>query len=77
MNTLKKLVLKGVVVSDKMDKTILVRTERKVKHKRYKKIISRHTKYFVHDEINKCKVGDIVFFKEIAPISKNKNWILV
>ncbi len=76
MSILKKLVLKGIVISNKMNKTILVRTERKIKHKRYKKIVRRHTKYFVHDEDNKCKIGDIVSFKEVAPISKNKNWIL-
>ncbi len=77
MSVLKKVILKGIVISDKMNKTILVRIERKVRHKKYKKIVRRYTKYFVHDECNKCKVGDIVTFKEVAPISKNKNWILI
>ena len=68
--------IKGIVVSDKMDKTIVVRTDRKVKHLKYKKLIKRSTKYFVHDEKGECNIGDVVYFKEVAPISKNKNWTL-
>ncbi len=68
--------IKGIVVSNKMDKTIVVRTDRKVKHVKYKKLIERSTKYFVHDEKEACSIGDVVYFKEIAPMSKKKNWIL-
>jgi len=70
-------VLKGIVVSNKMDKTIVVKVFRKVKHKVYVKIITRTTKYFVHDEKNICSIGDLVFFQETVPMSKKKHWILV
>jgi len=76
MNSLSKRPLKGIIISNKMMKTVVVKVDRSVKHKKYKKIIKRSTKYFVHDEKSECNVGEIIFFKEVAPISKKKNWIL-
>jgi small subunit ribosomal protein S17 len=70
-------VLSGVVVSDKMDKTVVVRVERKVMHPLYKKFISRSKKYSAHDENNACKVGDSVKIRECPPISKTKTWEVV
>lgn len=66
--------LTGVVVSDKMDKTIVVKIERKVKHALYGKYIRRSTKFHVHDENNDAKEGDTVMFKECRPYSKSKHW---
>ena len=66
----------GIVISNKMNKTIVVKIERKVKHKKYKKLINRYTKFFVHDENNECNIGDKISFMEVAPISKKKNWLL-
>lgn len=66
--------LEGIVISDKMDKTVVVEVTRIIKHDKYCKFIKRSSKYFVHDENNECKNGDIIFFKEVAPISKNKNF---
>ncbi len=70
-------VLQGVVVSDKMDKTIVVRVDRRVKHKVYKKIITKSTKFHVHDPEQKCGIGDVVAIKECKPISKTKSWELL
>ena len=67
----------GKVVSDKMDKTITVLIERRVKHPVYGKYISRTTKVHAHDEDNQCKMGDIVIVRESRPLSKNKSWTLV
>ncbi len=72
-----KRILQGVVVSDKQDKTIVVKVERRIQHPLYKKFIKRSKKYSAHDESNTCKVGDIVRIRECAPISKNKSWELV
>ncbi len=69
--------LQGRVVSDKMDKSIVVAVERKVKHPIYGKFIKRTTKLHVHDETHQCKVGDVVTIRECAPISKTKAWTLV
>ncbi len=69
--------LTGRVVSDKMDKTIVVKRERKVRHPLYGKYIRRSTKYHVHDENNECKIGDTVMIKECRPLSKTKSWMLV
>lgn len=66
----------GKVVSDKMDKTITVLIERKVKHPKYKKFIKRSTKLHVHDEENTCREGDTVLIKEGRPLSKTKSWVL-
>lgn len=67
----------GVVSSDKMDKTIVVKVERLVKHKFYKKFISRVSKFKAHDEKNECKIGDKVKIMETRPLSKEKCWRLV
>ena len=72
-----KHVLSGEVVSVKMDKTIIVLMERKVKHPVYGKYIKRSSKFFVHDESKKSKLGDVVRFKACRPYSKNKTWVLV
>ena len=69
--------LSGKVVSDKMDKTITVLIERRVKHAVYGKIINRSTKIKAHDELNQCRVGDVVTIAETRPISKLKSWKLV
>ncbi len=67
----------GVVVSDGMDKSIIVAVKRKVKHPIYGKYINRTKKFMVHDEENTCKVGDTVRISETRPLSKNKSWRLV
>jgi len=69
--------LTGTVISDKMDKTAVVLFERKVKHPKYGKYVKKSTKYKIHDENNKCKMGDIVTITEVRPISKDKSWELV
>lgn len=66
----------GKVISNKMDKSITVLIERKVKHPKYKKFIKRSTKLHVHDERNTCREGDKVLIKECRPISKTKAWVL-
>jgi len=67
----------GVVVSDKMDKSISVTIERKVKHPMYGKFVKKSKKYLVHDENNDCGIGDTVKIMETRPLSKNKCWRLV
>ena len=67
----------GTVVSDKMDKTIVVAIQDKVKHPLYKKIIKRTIKFKAHDEKNECGIGDRVEIMETRPLSKDKNWRLV
>lgn len=67
----------GRVVSDKMDKSIVVAIERRVKHPIYGKYITRTTKLHAHDEENTCKSGDLVTIRETSPRSKNKSWMLV
>ena len=67
----------GVVVSDKMDKTIVVDTERFVQHPRYGKYVKRKTRHYVHDEENKAKVGDKVEVIATRSLSKNKAWRLL
>ncbi len=69
-----KRILIGTVVSDKTDKTVVVKVERKVKHPLYGKIIRRSKKYHAHDEANEYKAGETVRIEEIAPMSKLKNW---
>ncbi|UCC66960.1 MAG: 30S ribosomal protein S17 [Deltaproteobacteria bacterium] len=64
----------GVVVSDKMDKTVTVKVERLVQHPIYKKYIKRYTTYKAHDEQNRCNVGDKVLMVETHPLSKTKRW---
>jgi small subunit ribosomal protein S17 len=70
-----KRILQGLVVSDKQDKTIVVRVERRVMHPVYKKFITRSKKYAAHDETNQFKVGDVVRIEESRPISKRKCWV--
>ena len=67
----------GVVSSNKMDKTITVSVERKVKHPIYGKFLKKTTKFMAHDEKNECSIGDTVKIMETRPISKNKCWRLV
>jgi len=67
-------VLTGTVVSDKMDKSVVVRVERTVRHRVYKKYIRRHKRYHAHDPKNECKVGDIVQIVESRPLSRTKRW---
>ncbi len=69
-----KIVIKGVVVSNKMDKTIVVRAERLVKHAVFHKYIKRYEKYKAHDEQNRCQIGDKVLIIESRPLSKDKRW---
>jgi small subunit ribosomal protein S17 len=68
---------RGVVVSDAMDKTIVVKVEAVRSHQRYKKVIRRSVKFHAHDEQNQAKVGDLVRIVETRPLSKSKNWRLV
>lgn len=79
MNTAEKLqrTLTGTVTSDKMDKSVTVMIERRVKHPIYGKFIKRSTKFHVHDEANECGVGDTVVIEQCRPISKTKSWKLV
>ena len=72
-----KSTLMGTVVSDKMDKSITVLIERRVKHPVYGKYMTRSTKLHVHDEINESRAGDTVEFVECRPMSKTKAWNLV
>lgn len=66
----------GVVISDKMEKTVVVKVDRLVKHPVYNKYIKRSVKYKVHDEQNSCKAGDKVQIVECRPLSKDKRWSL-
>ena len=70
-------ILQGVVVSDKMEKTVVVRVERKVRHPLYGKTLRRSKKYKAHDPENRCHVGDVVRIRECPPVSKDKHWNVV
>ena len=72
-----KRVLTGTIVSDKTDKTVVVKVERRVKHPLYGKIIKRSKKYHAHDEGNEFKAGEIVRIEETRPISKLKTWTVL
>ncbi|PTQ08180.1 30S ribosomal protein S17 [Sphingomonas oleivorans] len=72
-----KRVLTGTVVSDKTDKTVVVKVERRVKHPLYGKIIRRSKKYHAHDETNQFREGETVRIEECAPISKLKTWKVI
>ncbi len=67
----------GVVVSNKMDKTVVVAVERRFSHPLYKKVVKSIKKYKAHDEENKCQIGDIVLIRETRPLSKEKRWRVV
>ena len=69
--------LTGVVVSDKMNKTVVIRVERRVLHPRYKKYIRKRKKYKAHDPENRCRVGDVVEIVESRPLSRDKRWRVV
>jgi len=72
-----KRILQGVVVSDKNDKTVVVRIERRFDHPLLGKVVRRSKRYHAHDEGNACKVGDTVRIEECRPISKSKTWRVV
>jgi len=72
-----KRTLHGVVVSDKQNKTVIVRVERRFTHPTMKKTVRRSKKYHAHDEANAHKIGDVVSIEETKPISKNKRWVVV
>lgn len=67
----------GIVVSNKMNKSIVVAVKRKVKHPIYGKFVHRTSKFVAHDETNQCSIGDMVLIMETRPLSKTKNWRLV
>lgn len=67
----------GKVVSNKMDKSIVVTVERKIKHPKYPKFIKKSSKFYAHDEKNECNINDIVKLMETRPLSKSKRWRLV
>lgn len=67
----------GKVISDKMNKTIVVQIERKVKHPLYGKYIRRFSKMYAHDEENACRIGDLVLIQQSRPLSKTKRWKLI
>ncbi len=67
----------GEVVSDKMNKTIVVRVERRFRHSRFKKVVTAYSKFYAHDEKNEARVGDRVRIQETRPLSKSKCWRLV
>lgn len=69
--------LTGRVVSDKMDKTVVVEVQRKVLHTRYEKYVNRRKTYKAHDEGNDCKVDDVVIIRESRPLSRSKRWVVV
>lgn len=77
MERTKRKVRVGNVVSDKMDKTVVVAVETFVTHPLYKKQMKKTTKFKAHDENNECEIGDIVKIMETRPLSKDKNWRLV
>ena len=68
--------LTGVVVSDAMDKTVIVKVERRFPHPRYNKYVKKSKRYYAHDEKNNCSNGDLILIEESKPISKNKRWVV-
>jgi len=68
--------LVGDVISDTMDKTVVVKVERRFPHPKYNKYIKKSKKYYVHDSMNKCTVGDSILIEESKPISKHKRWVV-
>lgn len=80
MNTMERNLRKeriGVVVSNKMEKTIVVSVKRKMKHPIYHKFVNRTSKFYAHDDTNTCSIGDTVKIMETRPLSKSKRWRLV
>ncbi len=72
-----KRILQGVVVSDKADKTVVVRVERRFMHPLLQKVVRRSKKYHAHDELNALHVGDVVRIQECRPMSKLKSWVVL
>ena len=72
-----KRILQGTVVSDKNDKTVVVKVERRYAHPLIKKTVRQSKNYKAHDENNSCKVGDQVYIQESKPISKDKRWVVI
>ncbi len=72
-----KRILQGTVVSDKNEKTVVVKVERRFTHPVMKKTVRLSKKYKAHDETNACKVGDTVLIQELKPISKDKRWVVL
>ena len=68
--------MEGVVISDKMDKTVMVEVERLRQHQLYKKVIRQRRKFMAHDEENACRTGDRVRIVESRPLSRNKHWVV-
>jgi small subunit ribosomal protein S17 len=66
----------GTVVSNKMDKSVVILVERKIPHKLYGKYISQQVKYMAHDAANECRIGDTVLIEECRPLSKRKRWLV-
>ncbi|MEA3402232.1 MAG: 30S ribosomal protein S17 [Armatimonadota bacterium] len=75
--TVTRPIREGVVVSDKMDKTVVVQVERTTRHPLYEKVLRRNTKFKAHDETNECRTGDVVRIMECRPLSKTKAWRVV
>lgn len=76
MENVRKMIKQGVVVSDKNDKSIVVRVQRQYIHPLYKKTVRRHKKFMAHDENNEAREGDIVQIRESRPLSASKRWTL-
>ena len=72
-----KRILQGVVVSDGMDKTVIVRVDRRVRHPLYRKFVTRSKKFAAHDEDNACRAGETVRIEESRPLSKRKRWLVL
>lgn len=72
-----KKVITGTVVSNKMDKTVVVEVERKFIHPTFKKVVKRTKKFRCHDEKNQCSIGDFISMREVRPLSKTKRWNLI
>ena len=73
-NTTKRKTLMGLVVSNKMDKTVVVKVERKFAHPKFKKVVKSTSKFNAHDEKNECCPGDFISIRETRPLSKTKRW---
>lgn len=76
MENTRKMIRQGVVVSDKNDKSIVVRVQRQFIHPLYKKTVRRHKKFMAHDENNEARIGDVVQIRESRPLSARKRWTL-
>jgi small subunit ribosomal protein S17 len=77
MSLEKKMVRSGIVVSNKADKTVVVKVERKIQHPLYQRTVKQSKKYMAHDEGNACNIGDVVRIVECRPLSKQKRWMVL